>query len=446
MPPASIPASRAIVIGGGIGGMAVASALARHVAGVTLLERDSGDVHVGPRPGVPQGRHVHGLLVGGLNALEHLYPGFGAALDDAGAVRLRIGLDARLEQPGFDPFPARDLGAHSYAMSRPLIEHVVRQFVARDPRIQVRAGCAVHEIVATPEGGVQGARIRGDDALLEADLVVDASGRGALTLDFLAAHGHAAPEAAVIPVDIRYTCAVFELPPDERRDWKALLVRPVAGGSRRAIVYPLEGGTRWIVGLGGAAGDSAPTDLEGFLDYAKTLRTPTAHAALRDATLVGDIVRFAFPQSQRRYFERLTDFPAGLLPIGDAICRMNPSFGQGMSVVAKEAGLVDAVLADLDARSRPLAELGRAFFAALPSVLDDPWNTVGQDYAYPHLESQRPAGFAQTQLFVAALNRLAAADEAVHRLVTDVAHLVRPASALREGDLMDRIAAEMRAG
>jgi 2-polyprenyl-6-methoxyphenol hydroxylase-like FAD-dependent oxidoreductase len=446
MPSPSIPASRAIVVGGGIGGMAVASALARHVASVTLLERDEGDAHPGPRPGVPQGRHVHGLLMGGLNALEHLYPGFDAALADAGAVRLRIGLDARLEQPGFDPFPARDLGAHSYAMSRPLIEHVVRQFVARDARIHVRPGCPVREIVASPDGSVRGVRVRGEDEPLEADLVVDASGRGALTLDFLAAHGQAAPEEAVIPVDIRYTCAVFELRPDPRRDWKALLVRPVAGGSRRAIVYPLEGGARWIVGLGGAAGDSAPTDLDGFLAYAKTLRTPTAHDALRDATLVGDIVRFAFPQSQRRYFERLPGLPAGLLPVGDAICRMNPSFGQGMSVVAKEACLVDAILADLVVQSRPMADLGPAFLAALPSVLDDPWNTVGQDYAYPHLEGLRPAGFARTQLFGAALNRLAAADAAVHRLVTDIAHLVRPASALREGDLMDRVAAEMLVG
>ena len=124
---------------------------------------------------------------------------------------------------------------------------------------------------------------------------------------------------------------------------------------------------------------------------------------------------------------------------------MNPSFGQGMSVVAKQACFVDTILGELRAQARPLADLVPAFFAALPSVLDDPWNTVGQDYAFPHLESLRPEGFARTQQFGAALNRLAAADEAVHRLVTEVAHLVKPASVLREGDLMARVAAEMGA-
>ena len=124
-------ADRAVVVGAGIGGLAAAAALASHFSRVTVLERDRLPPRPEPRAGVPQCRHVHGLLGGGLAAFEALFPGIAGRLAAAGAIPIRVGVDARLEQPGFDPFPQRDLGWTNYSMSRPLLEHVVRGFVAR---------------------------------------------------------------------------------------------------------------------------------------------------------------------------------------------------------------------------------------------------------------------------------------------------------------------------
>src|SRR5678815_37794 len=110
----SAMARRAIVIGAGMGGLTSAAALAPHLMQVVVLERDDLPVSPIPRAGVPQGRHVHGLLGGGLDALAQLFPGFADALVAAGAVPIRIGLDSRLEQVGYDPFPQRDLGRWGY--------------------------------------------------------------------------------------------------------------------------------------------------------------------------------------------------------------------------------------------------------------------------------------------------------------------------------------------
>lgn len=445
---AALAANRAIVVGAGIGGLTAAAALAAHFARVTVLERDSLPSRPAHRGGIPQGRHVHGLLCGGLNALDRLFPGFSAALAAEGAIPIRVGLDARLEQPGYDPFPQRDLGWTGYSMSRPLLEHVVRQFVERIDRVDIRTGCHVREITAASDGGtVSGVRLhapRGQEESLAADLVVDASGRGALTLDFLRNSGCAPPEESAIDVDIRYTCAVFELRADRRRDWQVLQTRPDPGVGRRAIMFPLEGGKHWILGLGGVNGDSAPNDHSGFVEYARTLRTRTAHDAIRDAELQGEIVRFAFPRSFRRHFERMRTFPRGLLPIADTICRINPSFGQGMSVAAKEAVLLGDVIESLAAGDDPLAELAPTFFAALDSVLEDPWRASSSDYAYPHLATARPADFAERLKFQAALTRLAAADPAIHKAMMEVSHLMKPSSVYRERGLAERIAAEMR--
>ncbi len=442
-----LDSSCAIVVGAGVGGLTAAAALSRLFAKVTVLERDGLPDTPAHRAGVPQGRHVHGLLCGGLRALDRLFPGFDAALAAAGAVPIRVGRDARLEQPGYDPFPQRDLGLASYSMSRPLLEHVVRRFVERNDRIELRTGCHVREIARSPEGDAAcGVRLHahpGQQDSLPADLVVDASGRGALTLDFLKASGHGVPEESSIEVDIRYTCAVFELPVDDRRDWKVLQTRPDPRAGRRAIMFPLEGGRRWILGLGGVNGDSAPNDHAGFVEYARTLRTPTAHDAIRDARLQGEIVRFAFPRSFRRHFERMPAFPRGLLPIADTICRINPSFGQGMSVAAKEAVLLDEAIDGIADRDDPIAALAPAFFAGLEALLADPWKAAAGDYAYPHLEPARPAGFAEQLRVQAAVSRLAASDPAVHKLMMEVSHLLKPSSVLREPAMAERIAAEM---
>jgi cation diffusion facilitator CzcD-associated flavoprotein CzcO len=64
---------QAAVIGAGISGMVAASALADHFESVVVLERDEYEGAV-PRPGVPQGKHPHGLLASGLIAFNELFP------------------------------------------------------------------------------------------------------------------------------------------------------------------------------------------------------------------------------------------------------------------------------------------------------------------------------------------------------------------------------------
>ena len=56
---------RAIVVGGGLGGLSAARALSDRFRQVVVLDRDELPDGATPRPGVPQGKHPHGLLGGG---------------------------------------------------------------------------------------------------------------------------------------------------------------------------------------------------------------------------------------------------------------------------------------------------------------------------------------------------------------------------------------------
>src|SRR5262249_21944696 len=119
------------------GGLVPARVLADYFEHVTVLERDILPEDACHRSGTPQSKHVHALLGGGQRALGDLFPAFEEDLVTAGAVPLRVGLDVRIEMPGYDPFPQRDLGWISYSMSRPLIELAVRQRVAQYANIAV---------------------------------------------------------------------------------------------------------------------------------------------------------------------------------------------------------------------------------------------------------------------------------------------------------------------
>jgi 2-polyprenyl-6-methoxyphenol hydroxylase-like FAD-dependent oxidoreductase len=215
----------AVVIGAGMGGLAAARALADRFDRVVVLERDT--LPAGPleRPGTPQGRHLHALLAGGLRAFETLFPGFEQELAAAGAAPYRAGLDIRIERPGFDPFPRRDLGFMAYSMSRSLLEWLVRQRVRRHDRIDLRDRCRVLEIVASADGAVATGVVyepaNGAATTIDADLIVDASGRGNFTLALLEATGRKLPAETRIEVDVGYATATFAIPMTSRATGKA---------------------------------------------------------------------------------------------------------------------------------------------------------------------------------------------------------------------------------
>ena len=83
---------RAVVVGAGLGGLSAARVLADYFDEVIILDRDELPDDAAPRPGVPQGKHPHRLLGGGLKALENLFPGFGNELMRAGAEPREPGL------------------------------------------------------------------------------------------------------------------------------------------------------------------------------------------------------------------------------------------------------------------------------------------------------------------------------------------------------------------
>ena len=363
-------------------------------------------------------------------------------------MRLRMGYDDRIERPGYDPFPQRDLGILIYGMTRPLLEFTTRKRLGEYRNIELSESCRAQQFIAAPgEATVTAVRCENSDGTSErlaADLVIDASGHGSLTLALLQSIGWPLPEETSIGVDIGYATALFEIPEDAPPDWIGARTLPDYPRNKRAAsILPVEG-NRWILTLGGRYDEKPPADWDGFLMYAQNLRTPTVYNAIRHAKRPSEIARFGFKASCWRHFERLEKFPRALLPFGDAICRFNPIYGQGMSVAALEADVLNRLLTAQSAESDGLAGLAAAFFPEAERLIDTPWWTAAiPDFSDPRTEGQRPSDLEDTFKFFAALLKLAAQDAAVHKLFIEIQNLLKPRSAYCDPELVRRVKAVM---
>jgi 2-polyprenyl-6-methoxyphenol hydroxylase-like FAD-dependent oxidoreductase len=148
---------RAIVVGAGIGGLSAAGALAKSFDQVDVLERDDLAASARSRRGTPQDRRPHGLLAGGLRALDQIFPGFERDLAAAGAVPVTYMRDVQFERPDVGALPKRDFGIPVLCATRPLIELVLRRRAAAVADITVRPASRVTGIAPAAGGaGVQG--------------------------------------------------------------------------------------------------------------------------------------------------------------------------------------------------------------------------------------------------------------------------------------------------
>lgn len=438
---------QAVVVGAGMAGLTAARSLANFFEHIVVLDNDTLPETALSRSGTPQSRHIHVLLPGGLQALGRLFPGFEESLSRSGAVRLRMGYDYRMERPGYDPFPQRDLGILMYSMTRPLLELTVRRRLADYPNIEIRKNCKALEFTMSGDAAVTGVRCEnpaGTGETLPADLVIDASGHGNLTLALLKGKNRPLPEETSIGIDIGYATALFDIPEGASPDSGGVYTLPdYPRNARAALILPVEG-NRWVLTLGGRYDQKPPADWEEFLLFAQHLRTPTIYNTIRHARHSDGAVLFGMKASRWRHFERLEKFPRGLLPLGDAICRFNPVYGQGMTVAVLEAEALGRLLGRHGAENDGLAGLPGAFFAEAGKLIDTPWWTAAlPDFVDPRTEGERPPDLKDSLEFSAALLKLAARDAAVHKLLLEVQSLIKFRSEYRNPELVQRVKAVM---
>jgi 2-polyprenyl-6-methoxyphenol hydroxylase-like FAD-dependent oxidoreductase len=432
------PSKRAIVIGASMGGLLAARALADHFGEVTVVERDVLPDTYEPRKGVPQGRHTHGLLARGREVLEQWFPGFTEEMVAQGATTGDIVDKVLWFNHGFYlcNAPSKMLGL---AISRPMLEGSVRRRLLQLPNVRLRERCDVLELAFDrSQGRVTGVRVQsreGSDGpqIVNADLVVDASGRGSSSPAWLDALGYSKPREEQIKINLGYATRQYRRLPEHLRGMRGAIIAACPPDWRFGAILAQEG-DRWIVTLGGYLGDQAPTDDNGFVAFARSLQKPEIFDVVRVAEPLCPLMPYQFSANLRRRYEELSRFPAGFLVFGDALCSFNPVYGQGMTVACMES------LALRECLSAGTQEIAGRFFRAASQLIDIPWQiAVGSDLQHPRVEGKRTTKVRFINWYIAKLYRAAHDDAVLASRFLEVANLMRQPAALLDPQIAFRV-------
>ena len=417
--------SHAVVMGGSIAGLSAAAALSKNFDRVTVLERDP-EPGCRPHRGVPQGNHAHGLLRRGQEIIEKLLPGTFERLRDAGAQPVDLGSGTRWFQFGAWK-PRCEVGVDMWLQTRPLLEQHVREGVRRLGNVELRFEAAIDEPVHE-RGRVRAVRMR-DGELIEADLVVDATGRGSQSPKWLAQWGYGHVKEQRVELGLSYVSGLFELPPGSKP--VGVAIYHLAPTNRRCgMLMPVEG-NRVMIMLMGYHGDHPPTDLAGLRKWARGLMRPEVAEYLDQATLVGELRRFMFPTQMRRCYGLVPRLPGNYLVMGDAMCSFDPTFGQGMTVAAIQAEMLTQLRPGMST-ARWQRKLSRS--TLLPFSM-----TANEAHRWTETTGWQPPLARFQRWYIAHAFRASAVDEVVYRRLMEIMHFMAPPAAMFAPRLVARL-------
>jgi 2-polyprenyl-6-methoxyphenol hydroxylase-like FAD-dependent oxidoreductase len=382
---------RVVIIGGGIGGLATTLALhspsehgsqdASHAYDILIVERDAPPPDIAPeaafdtweRPGVPQFRHAHILLARIQTTLRDQHPALLQQLLDAG---LYLSTVAEILPPdqyrGIQPEPGDQDLLHLWGR-RATFEYVLRRYVGQLPGVRFMHGARVVGLVT--EGNDRELALRGVEVLigdadaskhrvLDADLVVDASGSRSKMPEWL--------EALGVSVQIEkhasgfiYACRHYRL-----ANPAAAPPREEGGGNLDYLGYA----TFYAEHGHYALTFSCPEDEE---ELSELLKRPDGFEALcAQLPVLQQWTSQSVPTTKvlgaGRFENRWRSFGApakrkllGLFAVGDSHLLTNPMYGRGCASAFVQAG----VLADALRASRDPAERAQRYYSRSRELL-----------------------------------------------------------------------------
>lgn len=365
---------RAIIIGGGIGGLMSARVLSEYYGEVLIVDKDDFPEIPENRSGTPQDFQPHRLTPRGSMIMNRLFPGFNDELLAQGAPS-SLNKMAHLSNPyGSHAMPNAEDEA---TFSRALLEWVFRERVKGIPNVRILPKQDVIGLLTNSERTiVTGITIidRGQSRLqktLEADLVLDSSGRSSKLVAWLQNLGYTVPKPDILKVSLGYSTRHYQIPSHLADKWDVIRVDGNPSKNEFTGVFSTVEGNRAEMLLWGAGGCFPPTNAQDFEQTVARLADPLIAEVLKELKPLTSPRAYRISELNRQHFEQMVQWPSGLLVIGDAFCNFDPIYGLGMTMAAVEVETLEQCL--IEQRTNPSPNFENKVLQTLQNVVEPAW-------------------------------------------------------------------------
>ncbi|MED4205505.1 hypothetical protein [Neobacillus mesonae] len=199
-------------------------------------------------------------------------------------------------------------------------------------------------------------------------------------------------------IGLCYVTKTYQINENKNRDWSIKILYPNPPHEKIGGTISRVEGNRYMVTISGYHNEINEKEViksnQGFLDVAEKLPKLDIYKEIEGATPLTETSIYRVPHITWRRLDKVKHLPEGLLLIGDTICRIDPVFGQGMSIAVLEALALQKLF------QKPYKSITFEFHKQAAKIISPIWNMViTEDFRYSETIGKKPLGLPFLQWY-----------------------------------------------